>query len=600
MTKIEIREPLDDNQRSISSKLPSGAWLGNQDHADMFYCWNTFFRRNPHRFIETYLGIALHWYQSIVIYLMFAVTYIVIIAARASAKSWIIAVYSVTRAILYPNSKIVLTANTRGESRLIVSDKILNELWNASPNLRREVSRWIDNKTEVIVYFRNGSTIETVTCDEQARGHRSTVNVGEEARKINKKRMDSIISPFRIVRQVPYRMLPDYTGPEFMESPCEILISSSEEEKNWVVQTAYKTASVMVDSGKAFFIALDYSITLRHGIRTREQMIEDYRKFDPITWYVEYENGVLRHNAAAYFSYDIVKACQKSKLPFYPRKTEDVINHVRNRYAIPRLPGEKRLVTCDIAFVDRNGNDNSVFSCLRLFPERDEHKQPIFKVQVPYLEGQKGKETRKQAIRIRQLFEDFDADFIVLDCRNAGVACYDALARVLFDDERGCEYKPLKAMNDDAIANRIYAPSAEPKIFVISASARLNSDMAVNLRAMMTNGELELLVPKDEGLSELRKTIPDYLRAYDDPDERFWFERPYLETMLLVNELVSLQYEKGENTGLIRIFERGNEVKDRYSSLTMGCWFASQLARDILGEEEDISIEFARQCVTVL
>lgn len=599
--KIDITTPhLDKNQLAVSSKVPNSSWLSRPEHVERFVEWTTFFRRNPHRFTETYLGIMLHPYQAIMIFLMFAASFIVIIAARASAKSFIIAVYAVDKAILYPNSKIVLTAGSRGESRLIVSDKILNELWNMSPNLRREIVKWTDNKTEVIVHFRNGSTIETVTCDEQARGHRSTVNVGEEARRINKKRMDSIISPFRIVRQTPYRMLPDYSGEEFMENPCEILLSSSDEEKNWVVQTAFKAAKSMLLSETAFFIAFDYSITLKHGIRTRQQLMEDRTKFDPITWYIEYENGVLRHNAAAYFSYDIVKACQKSKMPFYPRRTDDVINHVRNKFAIPRIPGEKRLVACDIAAVDRDGNDNSVFSCLRLFPEQDEHKQHIFKVQVPYLEGGKGREIRKQAIRIMQLYEDFDADYIVLDVRNVGIGIADALARVLFDDERGCEYKPLKAMNDDAIANRIYSPNAEPKIFVIAASAKLNSDMAVNLRSMMINGNLELLAPKDEGLSELRNTVPEYLKSFDDPDERLWYERPYLETMLLVNELVSLQYEKGENTGLIRIHERGNEVKDRYSSITMGCWFAALLARDLLGEDEEIPIEGARICVTAL
>ena len=420
MTKIKVIEPLDNNQKELSGKLSSSHWLGNQKHMDQFFLWNTFFRRNPHRFVETYLQINLYPYQKILLFLMFAATYIVIIAARAAAKSFVIGVYAVTKCILYPGSKVVLTANTRGESRLIVSEKILNDLWNVSPNLRREIRAWTDNKTEVIVHFRNGSTIETVTCDEQARGHRSTVNVGEEARKINKKKMDSIISPFRIVRPCPYRMLPDYMGEEFMESPSEILLSSSDEGKNWLVKAGYNAAKQMLKDGSAFFIAFDYSITLKHGIRTRQQLIEDRGKFDPITWYVEYENGVLRSNSAAYFNYDLVKGCQVSKLPFYPRKTDDVINRVKNKYAIPKQPGETRVITCDIAVVDRRENDNSVFSCLRLFPDKDDQNHPVFKVQVPYLEGRKGQEMKKQAVRIRQLYEDFSADYIVLDVRNAG------------------------------------------------------------------------------------------------------------------------------------------------------------------------------------
>lgn len=599
--KIEISQYGDEKQNTLASRFPKGTWLSDQDHVNHFLLWNTFFRRNPHRFVETYLNITLYWYQSITLYLMFVCTIVVIVAARAAAKSFIIAVYAVSKAILYPNSKIVLTANTRGESALIVSDKILNELCNMSPNLRREILSWHVNKSEVIVKFRSGSTIETVTCNEQARGHRSTVNVGEEARKINKKRMDSIISPFRIVRQAPYIKLPEYSGEEFLEDPCEILLSSSDEERNWLVRAAYSAYNSMMRNGTAMFIAFDYSISYKHGIRKRKQLLEDISKIDPLTWFVEYENGVLRSNAASFFSYDVVKACQVSKLPFYPRKLEDVLSHVRNKYAIPKMPGEVRLVACDIAVVDRAGNDNSAFSCLRLFPEKDVHDLPIFKVQMPYLEGMRGSELRKQAIRIRQLYDDFEADYIVLDVRNSGAGVYDQLARVLYDDERGKEYRPFKAMNDEDYAKRINSPSAEPKIFVISASARLNSDMANNLRAMMINHELELLVAKDEGFAELRATTPEYVKTIN-PEVMLWYEKPYLETMLFVNETVSLKYEKKENTGLIKIFETGEDVKDRYSSVTMGCWFASLLARDLLteDEEEPLQIQMSRSHVTAL
>ena len=40
---------------------------------------------------------------------------------------------------------------------------------------------------------------------------------------------------------------------------------------------------------------------------------------------------------------------------------------------------------------------------------------------MPYIESVQGGETQRQAVRIRQLFEDFKADYIVLDCRNAGI-----------------------------------------------------------------------------------------------------------------------------------------------------------------------------------
>ena len=43
-----------------------------------------------------------------------------------------------------------------------------------------------------------------------------------------------------------------------------------------------------------------------------------------------------------------------------------------------------------------------------------------YKRQYSYIESNQIGDTTKQAIRIRQLYEDYDADYIVLDCRNGG------------------------------------------------------------------------------------------------------------------------------------------------------------------------------------
>ena len=159
--------------------------------------------------------------------------FIVIIASRAAAKSFVIAIFACCKAVLYPGSQIVLTSGTRGQSKLIVTKKIVGELMPRSPNLRREIIGWKDNQSEVIVNFRNGSSISTVTCSANARGNRCTVGVGEEAREIDKQIMDTVISPFQVVRQAPFMMLKEYKDdPQFKEEPTEILISSSMEESH--------------------------------------------------------------------------------------------------------------------------------------------------------------------------------------------------------------------------------------------------------------------------------------------------------------------------------------------------------------------------------
>ena len=589
MASKSIKEALDKNQSNLYKNFSQSSWLSSENNVNQFFLWNTFFRRNPHTFVSIYLKVKLHWYQSILLFLMFKCRFIVIIAARASAKSFLIAVYAVCKAILYPNSQIVLTSGTRGQSRLIVTEKIQGFLLEKSFNLKREIAKISTNQNEVKVVFKNGSTIETVTCSDNALGHRSTVNVGEEAKTIDKSILDKVIKPFRIMRQSAFLMLDDYKDdPQFQENPTEILISSSIEESHWLYKQAKIAMDGMLSDTGAFFIAMDYAITLKHNIRSREQMCDDRKGMDGITWLVEYENAVLRSNTNAYFTYDLIKENQTLKRAFYPKKQEDARSKSKNKDNIQKQPGEIRVVACDVAFVNRDANDNSVFSCLRLFEESvecNDRVQKEYRVQVPYLEADKGGELKKQAIRIRQLFEDFDADYIVLDLRNAGVGIYDLLARVLYDDERDVEYSPLKAMNDDAYANRIINSSAQPLIYVVTASSKLNSEMAINLRSMFTEHKIELLVPKDDGIEEIVKYIPDY-KGDADSYNKYFYEKPYLETMFLINELINLEYEKGENTGLIRIREQSGMMKDRYSSLTMGCYFVSQLERDLLSKPQ--------------
>ena len=100
----------DEKQRELYTKFPSNSFLGNERNVDHVLRWNTFFRRNLHRLAIDYLGINLYMYQVVILYLMGVCNFIVIIACRAAAKSFIIALYACCRCIVYPHSRIVLSS----------------------------------------------------------------------------------------------------------------------------------------------------------------------------------------------------------------------------------------------------------------------------------------------------------------------------------------------------------------------------------------------------------------------------------------------------------------------------------------------------------
>ena len=60
-----------------------------------------------------------------------------------------------------------------------------------------------------------------------------------------------------------------------------------------------------------------------------------------------------------------------------------------------------------------NSNDASVFSLIRLLPKGKQQ----YERQLNYMEDMEGIDFQTQAIRIRQLYDDFDCDYIVLDLK---------------------------------------------------------------------------------------------------------------------------------------------------------------------------------------
>ena len=555
--------------------------------------WLTFWRRNPNRFVQRYFGIMLYLYQHIILYLMDICPSIVIVAARSAAKSFIIAVYACKEAILRPGSLILVASATKKQAKLIVSEKIVKEILPRSPLLQEEIKTIRDSQNEIEVKFKNGSSIVVVVANENVRGYRATVVIYEEFRMIVKSVIDTVLSPTLYQRQIPFRMknLDEYR--DLGEEPKEIYISSSWYKSHWMWDHMKLVTRDMLNKGTSILLAMDYSIALKHEIKTRSFLIKERKKLDRVAWMIEYENQMVSENAHAYFTYEMLNRNRVLKRPFYPRRNEDVLSKVKNKYAIPKQAGEIRIVACDIAPEGGVGNDNSVFTCIRALPDSKEYKvsdtsgdhievKQGYRRQVVYMEPQTEFETTKQAIRIKQLFADFDADYCVLDARNAGVSIYDALAKVLYDVERNVEYEPWTCMNDDKLKSRIVIAGQKEVVYSIKASLELNSKIAVCMKDVLINRMIELMVNNQEGIEELQRFVSDYADA--DVDTQLFYERPFLETVALINEMIGLDYTVQNQTNLIKIEERPGARKDRYTSVSYGNYFISLLEADLFSD----------------
>ena len=130
-------------------------------------------------------------------------------------------------------------------------------------------------------------------------------------------------------------------------------------------------------------------------------------------------------------------------------------------------------------------------------------------------------------------------------------------------------------MNDEEMNERCLYPNNPRVIYSIKAYEQMNSDMAIYLQNAINSRKLRLLVHENEG--------QDYLTRFAGYDEFSGdligkLKAPYIQTSLMIYEMLSLEAERKEN-GKVRVREQSGKRKDRYSAIAMANYFATELSR---------------------
>lgn len=216
LTKLKKRDRLSPNKRE---RLDEGIKI-----------WADFYRQNIHRFVADYLGIQLKPFQVVLLYMIEKSNLVSLITSRGLGKSWLVALYCCCRAILYPGQKIVVSTETKDQSRRLIREKIVNELMDMSPNLRREINpKEVKIGTnESYVKFKNGSTIIAINASENTRGLRCHILVVDEYVQIKGgfDTLTKVLQPFlQVVRQPKYLQNPLYS--HMYEPNKQIYMSSA-------------------------------------------------------------------------------------------------------------------------------------------------------------------------------------------------------------------------------------------------------------------------------------------------------------------------------------------------------------------------------------
>lgn len=552
LTQTKKREGLSPNKRE---RLDEGIKI-----------WVSFYRQNIHRFAIDYLGIRLKPFQVVLLYMIERNLKSCLITSRGLGKSWLIALYCCCRAILYPGQKIIVSCETKEQSRNLIREKIVNELMNMSPNLKKEINpREIKIGTnESYVKFKNGSTITAINASENTRGKRAHILVVDEYVQIKNgfDTLTKILQPFlQVVRQPKYLQNPKYA--HLQEENKQIYASSAWYADHWSYDLYKDYVEKMLIGESSFVCNLPYDVALKYGLMTQKRLDEIMNdpNLSEEAFLMEYSAMFYDLGEGAYIKPSDIINNRTIVKPWYPPTDIEYIAEKGKRNISWKedrtSKQELRVLGCDIALAQGDKNDNTVIHYSVSIPKGDKYI-----TEVKYSEAINGGTAKAIALRLKQLYFDGDCDYIVMDIAGLGLAVLDALGEYTFDTERDIKYPPMCCFNKEDKKERCGYREAMPCIYGIVANEEINNAIAVTLKASLNNHTLKFLVNEFEGEDWLNENKNFQML---EASEKVRLMYPYVQTTLTQMEIIKLQTEitrKG-----IKLVEFGSNRKDRYSAL---------------------------------
>lgn len=552
--------------------------------------WTAFYRANPHRFGIDYLGMTwMATFQQILINVFFMFNYTMVIASRGMGKSQIVAAALCIYCILYPGTQVVIAAGVRSQS-LNVLNKIIDEFYPKSQNLQNEIASFKIVPSEAYIKFKNGSIIKVVTAKDSSRSARAHLVIVDEFVQVKETIINTVLRKFKAGQRRPdFFDKPKYTDKQNVPKPKdwvhvpkepnrEVYISSAyyKYHYSWAKFNAFYKSMV---KGESYFVCgFPYQLPVSAGYYPLSQIQEEMQEenFDSVSWSMEMESMFFGESTSAFFSYKDVSTQRKLILPVYPKPYYELLGDPKIKYQKKKF-GEIRLFGIDVATQGGSKNDATAISLLQMMPTNYGYSRS-----ATYMETIDGGHGQDQAIRIRQLYDDLDCDFVVIDCNGVGLSVFDELAQDQYDSERKIVYEAWSCINDEAMAARCRNPDAPKIMYSVKATAQFNSDAAVYLRDCMRRGKIRFLTDEADGKEWLNGSKAFQNLAVED---QVMYEAPFYQISAFVNEIVNLDYTLLNDK--IKVKERSGARKDRYSSILYANFIAGEIEREHRNMEQE-------------
>ena len=370
----------------------------------------SYYRANPHRFCQDFLNVKLKLFQKILIWAMMIYDAFYFVAARSIGKTYLVALFSVCRCILYPGTKIIACSYTFKQGKEIIL-KITDDLMQHSSLLRNEISKWSTGQNDCFVYFKNGSFIRVVVAGETSRGARSNIMIIDESRLVSQKIIDTILVPMNgTPRQPGYLSKPEYA--HLQEMNKVLYLSSAYFAQSEMFEKVKAYVANMLDPHLKYFVCdLPYTLSIKEGLLMRQQIENEMSEatFSDITFMMEREGLFYGSAEDALFNFKTLNERRVLSDCLF-----DLEIYRNTHIKMPeKQKGELRILSVDIALLasKRHDNDSSSLQIHSAIPTSNND----YIDNIVYIENQEGLITNELSLLVMRYYYQYDCDYIAID-----------------------------------------------------------------------------------------------------------------------------------------------------------------------------------------
>lgn len=592
------------NKQLISTFLADGTGLTEKQKANIKK-WTSRYRRNWDIYVEEVLGIRLYPIQKIMIHMMGVSDVFFAICTRGAAKSFLVGLGALCEMGLKPYSEIVITSSTVPQASKLVEKKIRDELIKKlSPYLlymyQHEYivitkSNTSDGGTYTVENKLNGSTIKVLPCLDSARGERSTWNIFEEARLLKRSIVDSVFLPMGHTRPAKYLLKKEYQTRRWLERARVTYITSARFTYEWFY-TVFKdvvTGYYISKHEKYLPFAEDIFAAIDDGSRTWSDYRKNKNSMSEMDFRCEILNEMLGEAEDAFFNYEQFKKAQVLDDCFRPLTAEQVVMGEEIKFP-HKKENEVRVIAADFAFTETksagNESDFTQFVCVSAHWHKDR-----FERHIDYMETWPANDDDGAVNRLKELFWDFEADYIIPDARNGGENIIIQFSKPLPNEERGSQwncrglgmadrtqYHIITKEKLDYYRSRAVDKDFIPCIIPFIGSSSTNTAYWRSMKRALDRGTFKMLLSMQDKQNELTDN-GEYFKLTSE--QLAYVLAPYGQGDMLIKEAVELTKEIRNDQ--IKLVEPRSGHKDRIVTVSMAMLIIDKIEDEWLRQQND-------------